>query len=222
MSQVSALSTDFSSTISRAVISFLTRSMIAIPAFFAILSLPPSTAGTMPFPGSASPSTSAIQFILFAVYIPAQLPQPGQTPSSYAVSPSSSIMPAFLAPKASNIFDRLTSSPFTQPAIIGPPEQTTAGTSILTAAIIIPGTILSQFGMSTSPSKQCAIVIVSTLSAISSLLARLYFIPACPIAIPSQTPIEGNSIGVPPAIRTPAFTASATLSRLKCPGTISL
>lgn len=52
---------------------------------------------------------------------------------------------------------------------------------------------------------------VSTLSAISSLLGRLYFMPTCPMAIPSQTPMDGTSIGVPPAMRTPAFTASATL-----------
>ncbi len=42
------------------------------------------------------------------------------------------------------------------------------------------------------------------------------------MAIPSQTAIAGNSIGVPPAERTPAFTASAIFPRWICPGTISL
>ena len=84
---------------------------------------------------------------------------------------------------------------------------------ILQAAIIIPGTILSQFGTRTRPSNPWAMVMVSTLSAISSLLAREYFIPMWPMAIPSQTPMAGTSTGVPPAMRIPALTASATLSR---------
>ena len=156
--------------------------------------------------------------MLFAVYIPAQEPQPGQVLVSYSNSFASSIIFAFLAPTASNILDRLTSSLSTRPGIIAPPEQTTAGIFIRTAAITIPGTILSQLGTRTRPSSACAIVLVSTLSAISSRLARLYFMPACPIAIPSQTPM----VGVPPAMRTPALTASVILSKLKCPGTISL
>ena len=168
------------------------------------------------------PTASDRQFMLFAVYMPEHDPHPGHTCSSNSSSSSSSIRFAFLAPTASNILERLVSSPFTRPDIIGPPEQTTAGMFSLTAAIIIPGTILSQFGTSTRPSNACAIAIVSTLSAISSRLARLYFMPMCPIAIPSHTPIAGTSIGVPPAILTPAFTASATLSRCMCPGTISL
>ena len=88
-----------------------------------------------------------------------------------------------------------------------------AGIFNLAAAISIPGTILSQFGISTRASRPCAIVIDSIESAISSRLAREYFIPLCPIAIPSQTPIAGNSNGVPPAILTPVFTASEILSR---------
>ena len=55
-----------------------------------------------------------------------------------------------------------------------------------------------------------------------SLVTREYFIPMCPIAIPSQTAIAGNTIGVPPAIATPCFTAATILSRFIWPGTISL
>ena len=90
------------------------------------------------------------------------------------------------------------------------------------AAISMPGTILSQFGMSTSASNWCACASVSTLSAISSRLGSEYFMPMCPIAIPSHTPIAGTRMGVPPAARTPALTASAILSRLIWPGIISL
>ena len=160
--------------------------------------------------------------MLLAVYMPEQEPHPGQTFCSYSCRPASSMMPAFLAPTASNILERLVSTPFTRPDIIGPPEHTTAGISILQAAITIPGTILSQFGTSTAPSNACAMTIVSTLSAISSRLASEYFIPICPMAMPSQTPMAGTMIGVPPAMRTPALTASVILSRCMCPGTISL
>ena len=208
--------------ISLALISLSTNSMIAIPACFASCIRPLETLGSVPLPGRAIPTASHRQFILFAVYIPAQEPQPGQVLVSYSNSFASSIIFAFLAPTASNILDRLTSSLSTRPGIIAPPEQTTAGIFIRTAAITIPGTILSQLGTRTRPSSACAIVIVSTLSAISSRLARLYFMPACPIAIPSQTPMAGIMMGVPPAMRTPALTASVILSKLKCPGTISL
>ncbi len=67
------------------------------------------------------------------------------------------------------------------------------------APSIMPGTILSQLGMHTTPSKQWARSIVSTQSAISSRLARLYFMPTWPMAMPSSTPIVLNSNGTPPA-----------------------
>ena len=64
----------------------------------------------------------------------------------------------------------------------------------------MPGTILSQFGTRTRASKACATAMHSIESAMSSRDAREYFMPAWPIAMPSQTPMEGNSIGVPPAL----------------------
>ena len=45
--------------------------------------------------------------------------------------------------------------------------------------------------------------------------------PAWFIAMPSQMPMVANSSGVPPAMRTPALTASATLRRFRCPGMTS-
>ena len=86
------------------------------------------------------------------------------------------------------------------PAIIGPPLQTTVGMFRRSAPISMPGTILSQFGTSTRPSSWWAIAIVSTLSAISSRLAREYFMPMWPMAMPSHTPMDGMSTGVPPAM----------------------
>ena len=69
-----------------------------------------------------------------------------------------------------------------------------------TAAMTMPGTILSQLGTSTRPSSWWAMSMVSTLSQISSRLAREYFMPTWPMAMPSQTPMAGMRMGVPPAM----------------------
>ncbi len=69
------------------------------------------------------------------------------------------------------------------------------------APISMPGTILSQLGMQIMPSKQWAAIIVSTESAMSSRLGRLYFMPKWPIAMPSSTPMVLNMNGTPPASR---------------------
>ncbi len=59
------------------------------------------------------------------------------------------------------------------PASIGPAVTTMDGTFTLAAAMSIPGVILSQFVKRTRPSSWCASAIVSIMSAISSLEARL-------------------------------------------------
>ena len=97
-----------------------------------------------------------------------------------------------------------------------------AGMFTRMAAMTIPGTILSQLGMHTMPSKQCASIIVSTQSAISSREGSEYFIPACPMAIPSSTPMVLNSKGTPPAARTASLTSLPKLCRWTCPGTMSI
>ena len=56
----------------------------------------------------------------------------------------------------------------TLPASIGPPEMKIVGMFSRSAAISIPGVILSQFEMHTSASAQWAFTMYSTLSAISS------------------------------------------------------
>src|SRR4030042_1863213 len=57
---------------------------------------------------------------------------------------------------------------------LGPPLMKMEGRFNLTAAISMPGIILSQLGMNTSASKAWASAIISTESAINSRLARLY------------------------------------------------
>ena len=173
-------------------------------------------------PCSAMPSASVRQFMEFAVYIPEQEPQVGQVLHSYSRSFSSEILPALNAPTASDMEEKLVFAPSTEPASIGPPLTKTVGMFILAAAIRSPGTFLSQFGTMTSASNPCAKAIASVESAISSRVTSEYFMPVCPMAIPSQTAIAGKTMGVPPAIATPSFTASTILSMFMCPGTISL
>ena len=161
--------------------------------------------------------------MLLAVYIPEQEPQVGHELFSQSSSSASSIAPRAWEPTASNIRERLIGSrPSFFPASIGPPETKIEGMLIRAAAISIPGTILSQFGTKTNASKGWALAITSIESAISSRLTREYFIPVCPMAIPSQTPITGKATGFPPPWRTPLFTASTIRSRWMCPGMISL
>ena len=59
-------------------------------------------------------------------------------------------------------------------------------------------------------------------SAITSRLMSEVFIPSVPIVMPSEIAIELNSIGVPPASRTPSLTASARSRRWKLHGIASI
>ena len=88
--------------------------------------------------------------------------------------------------------------------------------------MIMPGTILSQFGMQIMPSKRCALTMVSTQSAISSRLGREYFMPVWPMAMPSQMPMVLNSNGTPPALPMAFLMSSATLLRWTWPGMMSV
>ena len=176
----------------------------------------------VPFPFRPIPSASVRQFMEFAVYMPEQEPQVGQAFSSYSASSSIDMVPAATLPTASNMEERLVLWPHTWPASMGPPETKIVGMFTLAAAIRSPGTFLSQLGTITRPSNPCAMAMHSVLSQIRSLVTREYFMPICPMAMPSQTAMAGNTKGVPPAIATPSFTASTILSRFICPGTISL
>ena len=189
---------------------FLSRSFITcIPAVLASRIRSAYTAGIVPFPGSPRPKTSVRQFMELAVNMPEQEPQPGQLIPSISASSSSSISPAFLAPTASKTEFKSRSSMDS----IGPPDTKIQGRFKRSAAISIPGTILSQLGINTSASKQWPLTMHSTVSAISSLELRENRIPSCPMAIPSQTPMVLNSMGVPPAASTPSFTALAMVCK---------
>ena len=158
-----------------------------------------------------------------AVNMPEQEPAPGQARHSREWSSSALILPALKRATASNTLFRSSTVPSSaMPAAIGPPLQKIVGILQRRAPMIMPGTILSQFGMQIMASNAWALSIVSTLSAINSRLARENFMPPWPMAMPSQTPGRLNSTGVPPALRTSSLMRAATLFRWTWPGITSL
>ena len=145
--------------------------------------------------------------MLLAVNMPEQLPQVGQAAFSISSSSSAVISPLCRCTPPTKASIRSTVLPSAVlPASIGPPETKIVGMFTRIAPMNMPGTILSQLGMQIMPSKQCASIIVSTQSAISSREGSEYFIPTWPIAMPSSTPMVLNTNGTPPAARTHSLT----------------
>ena len=101
--------------------------MTAMPASLARRRRSEYTAGTVPLPGSARPSTSARQFIELAVNMPEHEPQVGQAAHSSALRPSSSSSPAMWRPTPSKTVLRSITRPPCWPASIAPPPTITAG-----------------------------------------------------------------------------------------------
>ena len=85
----------------------------------------------------------------------------------------------------------------------------------------IPGSDLSQPASVTEPSRRSANMTVSTLSAMTSRDTSDARIPSCPIEMPSETEMVPNSIGKPPAARTPSLAAFASRSSDRLQGVIS-
>ena len=106
--------------------------------------------------------------------MPEQEPQVGQAERSIS-STSSSLTEASAAATMASIRSTARFLPFSTilPASIGPPETNTVGMLRRSAAISMPGVILSQLEMHTMASAQCALTMYSTLSAISSRDGRL-------------------------------------------------
>ncbi len=109
------------------------------------------------------------QFIELAVNMPEHEPQVGQAERSMIATSASltfSSAAATIASMRSTL--RVPVESLTLPASIGPPETNTAGMLSRSAAISMPGVILSQFEMQTIASAQWALTMYSTLSAMTS------------------------------------------------------
>ena len=181
-------------------------------------------ASVVPLPGRARPSASTRQFIEFAVNMPEHDPQVGQAFSSIRVRSASEIDSVADPANALIRLSPLRTVPSTRVAVppsIGPPETNTVGMFSRSAAMSMPGVILSQLEMHTSASAQCAVTMYSIESAMRSRDGSEYSMPAWPIAIPSSTAIVLNSRGMPPASRTASDTMRPTGCRWVWPGTNS-
>ena len=159
------------STMSRAVTPCSRSSMTFMPARLARRMRSEKTAGTVPLPGRAMPRASARQQMELAVNMPEQLPQVGQAVSSRREHSSTVMVPAVTWPTASKRLLRSVWQPSApRPASMGPPETSTVGMFRRQAAMSIPGTILSQLGISTMASNRCPCTAHSTESAMTSRL----------------------------------------------------
>ena len=128
-------------------------------------------ASVEPLPGSARPSASTRQFIELAVNMPEHEPHVGQAASSMRARSSSETASDTASAIAVIRFRRLRTVPSTSVAVppsIGPPDTNTVGMLRRSAALSMPGVILSQFEMHTIASAQCALTMYSTESAIRS------------------------------------------------------
>src|SRR5690554_2045383 len=157
-------------------------------------------ASSEPLPGRLRPSASVRQFMELAVNMPEQEPQVGQAERSMrSTSPSDTLLSA--AATMTSTRSRATSSPasYVLPASMGPPETKITGMLRRSAAISMPGVILSQLEMHTSASAQWALHMYSTASAMTSRLGSEYSMPSWPMAMPSSTAMVLNSLATPPA-----------------------
>ena len=130
-------------------------------------------ASIVPLPGSARPSASVRQFIELAVNMPEHEPQVGQAERSITcdlVVGDAVVGGGHHGVDQVDLACSLPPHGVILPASIGPPETNTAGMFSRSAAISMPGVILSQLEMQTSASAQWALTMYST--AVGDELAR--------------------------------------------------
>ena len=210
----------------RAVMPASTRRTTASPDAMAYASRRLSTAGGAALPGSDMPSASAALAMVLAVYMPPQAPWPGQVAFSIASSSSCVMSPRASAPTPSktSMMVRSRSTPFrpaSLPGSVEPAYRKTLARSSRAAAMSIPGSDLSQPASVTEPSRRSANMTVSTLSAMTSRDTSEARIPSWPMEMPSETEMVPNSIGKPPARRTPSLDACARRCSDRLQGVIS-
>ena len=164
------------------------------------------TAGIAAVPGSVMPSASAIEAMVLAVPITAQLPAVvARLPSICAISSSETSFARYFAQKRRQSVQAPRRSPWNSIGSIGPPTSCTAGRSADAAPISSAGTVLSQPPTSTTESIGWARIISST--SIDIRLRNIMLVGERKIS-PSE--MVGKSIGSAPAASTPRFTASTS------------
>src|ERR1700744_5881444 len=145
------------------------------------------------------PSVSAIDAIVLAVPITAQVPAVvARLPSISWISSLLTSPARYLAQKRRQSVQAPSRSPCQRDVIIGPVTRLIAGRLADTAPINCAGTVLSQPPISTTPSIGCALIISSV-----SIAIRLRNIRLVGDRKTSPSEIVGNTIGNPPAASTP-------------------
>ena len=177
-----------------------------------------SVATTSLKPSGDRPSAISIIDIVFAVNWPPHAPAPGQARLSTSCKRASSILPAPCAPTASNTCWIVIDLPSSVPWSMLPPYSATPGTFRRASAIAAAGIVLSQPHSTTIASSEWPSTASSIESVMTSRLTSDARMPGVPIAMPSVTAIVLNSIGVPPAARTPSATSCARSRRFKLHG----
>ena len=150
--------------------------------------------------------------------MPLHDPQVGQALRSTAATSSSDTFGSAAITIASTR-SSLWSARRVLPASIGPPDTNTVGMFSRSAAISMPGVILSQLEMHTSASAQCALTMYSTESAMTSRDGSEYSMPSWPIAMPSSTAMVSNSLATPPTRSISRATSWPRSLRCTWPGT---
>ncbi len=170
----SAFSTDFPVTIWLGRIGCDASSTARRPDASAARSRSACTAGMAAVPGSAMPSASAIDAIVLAVPITAQVPAVVARFASISRICSASTLPARnCAQKRRQSVHAPRRSPWNDVGIIGPAIRYTAGTSADIAPMSCAGIVLSQPPTSTTESIGCARTISSVSIAIRLRNIRL-------------------------------------------------
>ena len=171
-----------------------------------------------PLPGKARPRASVRQFMELAVNMPEHEPQVGQALRSYSATFSSEALESAAMTMASTR-SRPWLASLVLPASIGPPDTKITGMLRRSAAISMPGVILSQLEIHTMASAQWALTMYSTASAMISRLGSEYSMPSWPMAMPSSTAMVLNSLATPPARSISRATSWPMSLRWTWPGT---
>ena len=200
----SAFSTDFAVMICDGRSGFFASSTARAPVASAARSRSACTAGMAAVPGSAMPSASAMDAIVEAVPITAQVPAVvARLPSMVSISAELTFPARCSAQKRRQSVQAPSRSPWNEVGIIGPATSCTAGRSAEAAPMSCAGTVLSQPPSSTTAS-------IGWARIISSTSIDMRFLNIIDVGLRNTSPSDtvGNSSGRPPAPSTPRFSAS--------------
>ena len=161
-------------------------------------------AGIAAVPGNAMPRVSVMQAIVLAVPMTAQVPDVVTNLDSIFSMPALSISAALnFAQNRRQSVHAPSLSPSECPVNWGPVISDITGIFELAAPISCAGKVLSHPPIKTAASIGCALIISSV-----SMLMRFRYIIDVGLRNVSPNEIVGNTIGRPPAIKTPRLTAS--------------